>query len=136
MRKASIVLGFILGLIALVSCSEIDEFGLGKKTTFDEAMSMLAEIQTDIESIVSDKSCDGEGGCKVLTYGKKACGGPSAYIIYGNKIDEALLIKKCNEFTSLQSEVNRRFGLVSDCSILNVPEITCVGGQCVEVERN
>lgn len=136
MKKLIIVLSFVLGLNALMSCSEMDEFGLDKKTTLEEAMGMLEGIQSDIQGIVSDKSCEGSGDCKVLAYGKKACGGPSSYVIYGSEIDEALLEKKCNEYTFLQDEVNSRFGLMSDCSILNVPEVSCVDGKCIEIQGN
>tara|TARA_R110000823_G_scaffold295431_4_gene414937 strand:- start:158944 stop:159363 length:420 start_codon:yes stop_codon:yes gene_type:complete len=136
MRKLSLVFFIALGLSALVGCSAIDEFGLEKETTLEEATAMLDKIQTDIDGIISDKSCSTTGECKVLAYGKKACGGPSTYVIYGSKIDEVLLAKKCNEYTLLQTEINNRFGLFSDCSLLIVPEVTCVDGKCVKVENN
>ncbi|KYG82821.1 hypothetical protein [Roseivirga echinicomitans] len=134
MKKYIIVLCFALGLNALMSCSAEDDFGFDKNTTLEEAMGMLEEIQSDIQGIVSDKSCDGSGDCKVLAYGKKACGGPSTYVIYGSKIDEALLEKKSNEYTALQDEMNKRYGLISDCSLMYIPEATCVDGKCVIVE--
>ncbi|MGW8121992.1 hypothetical protein ACV07N_04970 [Roseivirga echinicomitans] len=123
-----------LGLNGLLSCSEIDEFGLEKKTSLKEARALLEELKQNIEAIALDKSCDGLGDCKVLAYGQKACGGPTAYVIYNGEIDEELLVEKCNEYTLLEGEINRRFGLVSDCSLLIVPEVTCVEGKCVIIE--
>ena len=134
MKKLVIAFGIALGAYVLISCSKIDEFCLDKNTTLEESLVRLGDIQSDIEGMVADKSCNGAGDCKVLAYGKKACGGPSTYVIYGSNVDEALLEKKSNEYTALQDEVNRRFGLISDCSIMAVPEVTCVDGKCIIVE--
>lgn len=129
--RVIIFMGFSLGLSG---CAEVDEMPqLSENTTLEQAQAILTDLQTDIENIVGDKSCGGNTTCGIEPYGTKACGGPSRYIIYGSNIDVNVLLKKTEQYTNIEGQMNSKFGIISTCDLLLIPEVTCVDGQCAVV---
>lgn len=131
-RGVWFVITFV-ALAVLTSCEEVSPSPLlNADTTLESANERLYKVQEEINKIVAlKKSCDDSSSCKVIAYGAKACGGPSAYVIYGSGVNEGLLRNKCNEYTRLQDEINKKFRLVSTCDLLKIPEVTCENGMCV-----
>jgi len=107
-------------------------FAVTRSLADDEAR--LAALHAEIEALAADRTCANEGDCAVSAFGTKACGGPTAYVVYSRAtVDEAALAEKLQEYTELEEFMIIRYGLGSDCSILNVPTAECESGTCVAV---
>ena len=133
--KNSFLLLMIFLFCGLLACAPTDEIPqLTDETTLDQAQIILSDIQSEIEMIAQNKSCDDSSVCKVTAYGTKACGGPSRYIIHGSKIDVNALSIMTDRYTRIEHEMNEKFGIVSTCEVMPIPDVTCLDGECVEVE--
>ena len=60
--------------------------------------------------------------------GSKACGGHAGYIVYLKKINTDEFFSKIKKYTDAQSDFNKKWGIISDCSIPTMP----IGVQCSE----
>jgi hypothetical protein len=91
----------------------------------------MAELKADMEELTKDKSCTSNSECKAMAYGTKACGGPSGYVVYSIKTTDVIRLKEVtSELSQLQDEYNREQGLMSTCSYMMPPEVSCDQGQC------
>lgn len=114
-------------LLSLFSCEQVPVELTNQEA--DEAR--LAEMLTDIELLISDKSCTKDGKCTVMAYGDKACGGPVGYLIYSSgNVNENQLKDLVEEFTALQSLMNDAYGYISDCALASPPDVSCLDGNC------
>lgn len=114
-------------LLSLFSCDQVPVELTNQEA--DEAR--LAEMLAEIELLISDKSCTKDGKCTVMAYGAKACGGPVGYLVYSSgNVNETQLKDLVEEFTELQSLMNDEYGYISDCSIPNPPDVSCLDGNC------
>jgi hypothetical protein len=100
--------------------------------TLESDLKKLSDIQAEIESLVADRTCSNADDCAARTYGSKACGGPSSYVVYSTpNVDEALLTQKLQEYTDLQQSINEYYQLNSDCSLVSKPLVGCLNNHCV-----
>ncbi len=100
-------------------------------TDFETDQERLEVIWNDIQLEIADKSCDQNGACKSLAFGKKACGGPAGFLIYSSSnVNEAKLKDLVEQYTALQAAMNEEYNLNSDCALETPPDISCVNGQC------
>lgn len=96
----------------------------------------LSVIIKEIDSMAQRETCDGSANFAYTAIGAKPCGGPSSYIAYPKKI-EAEILPKVQKFTEMQSAFNKKYKLMSDCSIVAEPtEIKCQDGKAVLVNGN
>lgn len=115
-------------LLSLLSCDNAPATGLPDQ---DADSARLATLLAEIETLIADKSCKREGQCKAMAYGSKACGGPVGYLVYSSgNVNEKELSELVEEYTSLQSSMNDKYGLTSDCSIPSQPDVSCMDGNC------
>ena len=82
----------------------------------------LEALMTDIKNSSEQTKCENAADWKFRAIGSKACGGPAGYIAYSVKIDTNEFIKKVDEYTSDQKEFNKKWGISSDCSLVNPPK--------------
>ena len=62
-------------------------------------------------------------------FGAKACGGPQGYLPYSNQIDTNAFLKKVEVYSQSEKEYNLKWGVISDCAIVNPPKsIECQNG--------
>ncbi len=116
---------FLLLILSAVSCSNSD-----LQTREEYELTMKNKMQ-EIENLIAAGSCDENSDCDSLPVGKKACGGPHAYVIFSTNIDVQKLQQLVNEYTSLELEYNQKFEIVSDCAIVNPPQtIGCIDSKC------
>lgn len=88
----------------------------------------------DIHALIESGNCNTGDQCRYMAYGKKACGGPSGYLIFSGNIDEVKLKKLVNDYTIAEDIYNKENQITSDCSIPNPPQkMKCDGGKCIEV---
>lgn len=116
---------YLLILLFLFSCSAE---GPNTKEEYELKMQSLHQ---EIENLISTGSCNEASDCDYLPLGEKACGGPHAYVVFSADIDVEKLKQLVNEYTLLEKEYNDKFGIPSDCSLVNPPEnIGCVNSKC------
>jgi hypothetical protein len=90
----------------------------------------LEQLYKDIEKTAQQFTCENAGEWKFTAIGSKACGGASGYIAYSVKIDESTFLKKVEQFTKLQADYNKKWGVYSDCALVIQPKgVTCDNGK-------
>ena len=66
------------------------------------------------------------------SFGNQACGGPVGFIAYSTSINVELFIKKIEEHRIGEQEFNKKWGIISTCSIPPQPNgIICKDGNPV-----
>ena len=87
----------------------------------------LMLLFSEIETLSASVSCIISNNWNFTGYGTKACGGFQGYIAYSNEIDVAGFLQKVAEYTQKEDMYNKKWGIVSDCSIPLKPiEVACV----------
>ena len=94
-----------------------------------------AQLVQQYEAIVRQAQsvpCTNAGEWRITPIGKKACGGPAAYIAYSSRIDTARFLQQVAAYTAASERYNRDSGMVSDCMLVTEPKgVQCVNGQAV-----
>ena len=115
----------VIFLAIMVACDSNNNDDLADK------QKRLAELQTSIDSLIADKSCNGVGDCATMAFGSKPCGGPWSYLIYApSTVDETILQQMVGEYNQLQAEINALTKAVSDCALVGEPDLGCEDNQC------
>ncbi|MEJ5992931.1 hypothetical protein WG904_00780 [Pedobacter sp. Du54] len=124
MMKPFLVLPILL-LLCLAAC-EKGVFSSSKQKDLEE----LANLKKDIDEWSSKVECTNAADWKFTPLGDKACGGPTGYVAYSTKIDEAEFLKKVKDYTDKQKAFNLKWDMVSDCMFMVPPKsIECVDGK-------
>ena len=96
----------------------------------------LSTLIKEIDAIISTEPCTNPAEWKFSAIGAKPCGGPSSYIAYPVKLEDEIL-PRIEQFTAMQSAFNKKYNLMSDCSMVMPPsEIRCENGKAVLVRGN
>jgi len=102
----------------------------------DADQARLENLYKDIEKTANQFSSK-TGSWKFTAIGSKACGGASSFTPYSVKIDEGHFLKKVEQFTKLQDDYNKKYGVFSNCSLRmqskGLPVIT--GGLSLIIDR-
>ena len=92
----------------------------------------LMLLFSEIEELSTSVTCVNGNDWDFIGYGTKGCGGFQGYIAYSNKIDVAAFLQKVADYTEKEDEYNKKWGIVSDCSVPSEPlEVDCVNGSPV-----
>lgn len=96
------------------------------------AKDLLAEMKSISARIdlITDTGCEATTSCKAVPVGKKACGGPTHYIIYSTVSSEDELTKLISRYNKLNEQYNKESGLISNCAIETPPMLNCISGEC------
>jgi hypothetical protein len=98
----------------------------------EEDRNKLAEMRAEIDQLVGTPTCSEDGQCRFIGLGSKPCGGPWGYLIYSTaNVDSVVLKALVAQYNQLEAEINKKHGLISDCSIPAEPVLICVDGVCV-----
>ncbi|TKC05478.1 hypothetical protein FA048_17265 [Pedobacter polaris] len=90
----------------------------------------ITALKKEIENIANQHTCENAGEWKFTAIGSKACGGPTGYIAYAVKIDEAEFLEKVALYTEKQKAYNVKWDVASDCMFVMPPKgIECVDGK-------
>ena len=110
-------------IILFLSCA--DESQEAERYSLDqERAAILLMAQQSV--------CTGDGGCRYIAFGRKACGGPHEYFVYSTSIDTALLQARVAEYNNREDAYNRKWNVLSDCSVPSPPDsLACINGKCV-----
>ena len=97
----------------------------------------IQKAHQQLRALTADPQCDNSAQCKVTPVGSRACGGPSSYLVYSNKIaDEQEVELLSKKITTLESQFNAENAMVSICQHLTAPETQCVENKCVKLDSS
>ncbi|MDQ1160856.1 hypothetical protein QE422_001224 [Chryseobacterium sp. SORGH_AS 447] len=129
----------LLGLTLFVSCGsakdvdanlpkDISERPVDESSQkYDQAQ--LDQLRASIESEVTKEKCTNASAWAFAPMGAKACGGPQLYIAYPKKM-ETVILERINDYTEKVKAFNQKYGVISDCMMVNPPTgIKCIGGK-------
>ncbi|MDQ0640472.1 hypothetical protein QF042_004037 [Pedobacter sp. W3I1] len=123
-RILFIITSIVLIMSLMWACTDRDE------PMRNADQSELEKLYKDIEKAAQQFTCENAGEWKFTAIGSKACGGASGYIAYSIKIDESTFLKKVEQFTKLQADYNKKWGVYSDCALVIQPKgVTCDNGK-------
>ncbi|MGB5420091.1 hypothetical protein [Algibacter sp.] len=109
-------------------------FNCEDEITQEDESAELNTLRLDIEALAITSICNEETECKYLPFGSKPCGGPAGYLIYSTSIDTEKIEMLVLNYKQKSDEFNTKWGLMSDCSIVNPPtSIICENNACVAV---
>jgi len=121
-------------------------------STRNERLTKQMELATTFAKIEGMKSvvrhlaanglaCETAADCTSLAMGKRACGGPTSYVVtsFTNPSLSALQ-ESIQLVTKAEIEANTKFGLASICSLIMPPRVACHANQsgerrCVNTEE-
>lgn len=83
---------------------------------------VLMELFNEMYNLAYSLTCSDANEWDFVAYGSKACGGPKGYIPYNKNIDVATFLKKVNAYTKAEKEFNIKWGIISDCAVVNPPK--------------
>jgi hypothetical protein len=118
----------LIPLLALLLLAGCDWLTLGEA----ETNARLARLDAEIVAAIGDARADDVSACRAITYGEKACGGPSRARVYSEADGDPVRVRRlAEEYTRVERDANVRFGRGSDCAYLMPPTPVLVGGRCV-----
>jgi hypothetical protein len=98
----------------------------------DDYQVRLDRIEARLDAEIGQARAESVDRCAVLLYGSKPCGGHWRTRVYSrDEGNQTRIVELGEDYTRLQAEMNRKFGLASDCAIHPTPRAALVGGQCV-----
>jgi hypothetical protein len=69
--------------------------------------------------------------CKLIAFGSKPCGGPSAYEVYSAEASNEFRLKGLvNQYNNLDRKLNEEKRAFSDCMFVEKPQVTLADGIC------
>jgi hypothetical protein len=92
-------------------------------------------LRESIARQVGTAACSSPEVCRTLPLGSKPCGGPRRYLVYSLSVtDSARLAADAARYNQAEAQRNRDEGLVSDCSMVIAPSVSCVSRKCAAIE--
>lgn len=89
----------------------------------------LDQLKASIESEAAKEKCTNASEWAFAPMGAKACGGPQLYIAYPKKMEPEIL-SRIDDYTEKVKAFNQKYGVISDCMMINQPTaIKCISGK-------
>ena len=124
MKKLSFI---VIVVCLLFSCSN-DE--ISQEEDSKKLEKLYSEIVTS--SLTNSEPCTNSEEWDFAPIGSKACGGHAGYIVYSKKINTNEFLSKIEKYTDSQNAFNKKWGIISDCSIAIKPTgVQCSNGKPV-----
>lgn len=113
----------------IISISETELIVKRELTEQEIDHSALMELFREISELAYSSTCSNSNTWQFIAFGAKACGGPKGYLPYSNQIDVTSFLKKVEVYSQAEKEYNLKWGIISDCAIVNPPKsIECQNG--------
>jgi len=134
-RISALLLGFTL-FLSCGSAKEVDAHlpkDISERPKDESSQkyeqAQLDQLRASIESEVTKEKCTGAGEWAFAPMGAKACGGPQLYIAYPKKM-ETTILERINDYTEKVKAFNQKYGVISDCMMVNEPTgVKCINGK-------
>jgi len=119
--------------ILFSACTKVDELILiTDKTTKEEDVATLENLLTEIKEIAESEACENANKWEFTAIGKKACGGPTGYIAYSEKIDKGEFLELVDTYTKAMNDFNMKWDIFSDCIVTPKPKnVSCKDGKAI-----
>lgn len=90
-----------------------------------------AEALSRVESLIGEPRCDADAQCHTVAVGARACGGPTGYRAWSDRVTDAQALKDASDRErQLAVQAEREARRVSPCLYLADPGAQCVRGRC------
>jgi hypothetical protein len=90
---------------------------------------LSGDLLAQINALAKPGGCASAGDCQTLPVGRKACGGPRAYVVFCPKSTNVVALRaRIAELDRVDQEAAKH--TISDCSLVVPPSVTLVGGAC------
>lgn len=99
-----------------------------KQIEMQAALAHIGGMKTVVDHLAKmSLACETSADCAALPMGKRACGGPNSFVVT-SKANPSLtaLVESIQLVTKAEAEANKKFGLVSICSIAMPPAVDCL----------
>ena len=119
--------------LAAMACARQEEPQPAQNPSENRAVdeTRVRELERQARAVAKADGCDRADQCAAAPLGAKACGGPRTYLVYCKATtDEAALMRALDELKRAEEEYNRAAGLVSDCMLVQQPEVRLEGRTC------
>ncbi|CCQ11340.1 hypothetical protein PALB_22310 [Pseudoalteromonas luteoviolacea B = ATCC 29581] len=94
------------------------------------------DLYQQLNALTENKQCNESAQCKALPVGKRACGGPSSYVVFStNSVDQNDVESLTAKITAMESQINALEGRMSICEHVNEPLVQCSMQQCTTTEQ-
>lgn len=124
MRSLSLMM--LLVCAACVACAPTPRASAEPKATAPSG-----DTQARIRALIGDAACTQDAQCHTLALGKRACGGPQAYLPWSSaKTDSAALAALGQQFKEEREAAITASGEMSTCQFLPDPGAVCRAGTC------
>lgn len=101
-----------------------------KENSQDEDQKKIAAMYAELQQLSESVACINADEWYFTGIGSKACGGVNSYIAYSSKIDTVSFLSKAEKYTSAMADFNKKWGIISDCSLVLPPsKVTCEDGK-------
>lgn len=103
-------------------------------TTKKQEDAALTSLQTAMEGLAqSERGCGQDTDCVSYPFGDRACGGPSGYVFTSkNNLNLVEIEFLAKQLSNREEAYNRKWGVISICSMEMPPELECKNQVCSE----
>lgn len=123
MKTSRIFAILVMVSSAFISCTTEEISKAQERTALNIMLSEIIEIS-------ESKICTDPDNWSYTAIGSKACGGPTGYIPYSNKIDVDQFLKAVKNYSQAEAKFNEKWGVVSNCTIAQKPiDLICEKNQ-------
>jgi len=128
-------LSWMIPLIVLLAClAGMAACNDDDPTDEDQDRARLEKMEADIDELIGEPTCKGNGDCRTIAFGAKPCGGPWSYKVYSaSSVDTLALEQEVAAYNKFNQTLNERYGWMSDCSLAIRPGVECLDGHCVAI---
>lgn len=94
----------------------------------------IEEVHQEMALIAQNHFCNVDTDCATMPIGYRACGGPSAYMVYSKLIgDESIVALEdlAKQSVELAQQKNQRNEMMSTCEIIPPAVAACIEQRCV-----
>lgn len=108
-------------------CTDCIDFA---KLNKEDGQAYLNAWYKKLSDAATNETCTDPNEFKIVPIGSKACGGPTGYIAFRKIPNNQPYFEEVERYTKTQEAFNKKWGVVSDCSIVNPPKgLECVNGK-------
>ncbi|RBP49347.1 hypothetical protein [Arenicella xantha] len=130
--RICIVFALAWSLLACSSASSDEAFEVESVGT--ELPPTIEVVHQEMEAIAENRYCDVDSDCATMPIGQRACGGPSAHMVYSKQIGTQAIVALENlakQSAELAQQTNQRNQMMSTCQMLPPAVAACIEQRCV-----
>lgn len=101
----------------------------------EKSEASIEELKAQLDQLTANKQCSSDTVCRVLPVGKRACGGPSGFVIFSTEHSNTDTVQDLtSRITTLEQAINFNSNAMSICEHLSQPTVQCVANACTATD--